>query len=68
MDGGGKKWRRKRLSLVQLHLNQSSEPDSQTALAHFLNAAAREESGTEKREAAVLPNTSNRCYRIGLLL
>lgn len=53
--GEEKRGRRKRLSLVQVHLNQSIEPDSQTAVAYVLKAEAREESEMEGRERGGRP-------------
>lgn len=41
--GEGEKERRKRLSNAQLHLNQSSEPDSGSAPGYLLNAKAKDE-------------------------
>lgn len=66
--GEGERGRWDRLSNVRLHLNQSSEPDSGSALGYFLNTKTEEETEKEREtvcnsQPAVLPNSYNRWYK-----
>lgn len=68
-------WRRKkgrwrRLTNVQLHLNQSSEPESRSALGYFLNIKAKERRERERvcdswllsRQTAITDGPGSACF------